>query len=168
MCCLWWTVWLRDAVRKSNPQKWPLLANESSVAQRLEHPIYNTEDRRFESHLGLRFFLCPLMVDSLHLPLFPLCSLFEQIVFIQPHLHLHQQILVSTFSLPPHIWLHHPQPCKCPLNHLQVQPTWSVGWCQLQASGPALVFWSLGNLDNFLALMLWFTVNKSYNHVNNK
>ena len=36
MCCLWWTVWLRDAVRKSNPQKWPLLANESSVAQRLE------------------------------------------------------------------------------------------------------------------------------------
>ena len=26
----------------------------------------------FESHLGLRFFLCPLMVDSLHLPLFPL------------------------------------------------------------------------------------------------
>ena len=35
----WWTVWLRDAVGKSNPQKWPLLANESSVAQRLEHPI---------------------------------------------------------------------------------------------------------------------------------
>ena len=29
-------------------------------------------DRGFESHLGLRFFLCPLMVDSLHLPLFPL------------------------------------------------------------------------------------------------
>ena len=28
--------------------------------------------RGFESHLGLRFFLCPLMVDSLHLPLFPL------------------------------------------------------------------------------------------------
>ena len=25
-----------------------------------------------KSHLGLRFFLCPLMVDSLHLPLFPL------------------------------------------------------------------------------------------------
>ena len=25
----------------------------------------------FESHPGLRFFLCPLMVDSLHLPLFP-------------------------------------------------------------------------------------------------
>ena len=24
----------------------------------------------FESHLGLRFSLCPLMVDSLHLPLF--------------------------------------------------------------------------------------------------
>ena len=34
-----WTAWLRDAVRKSNPQKWPLLAYESSVAQRLEHPI---------------------------------------------------------------------------------------------------------------------------------
>ena len=28
--------------------------------------------RGFESHLGLRFFLCPLMVDFLHLPLFPL------------------------------------------------------------------------------------------------
>ena len=27
-----------DAARKYNPQKWPLLANESSVAQRLEHP----------------------------------------------------------------------------------------------------------------------------------
>ena len=26
----------------------------------------------FESHPGLRFFLCPLMVDSLNLPLFPL------------------------------------------------------------------------------------------------
>ena len=26
----------------------------------------------FESNLGLRFFLCPLMVDSLHPPLFPL------------------------------------------------------------------------------------------------
>ena len=24
----------------------------------------------FESHLELRFFLCPLMVDSLHLPVF--------------------------------------------------------------------------------------------------
>ena len=32
----------------------------------------NTEGRGFESHMGLRFFLCPLMVDSLHLPLFPL------------------------------------------------------------------------------------------------
>ena len=21
MCCFWWTVWLRDAVRKPNPQK---------------------------------------------------------------------------------------------------------------------------------------------------
>ena len=31
-----------------------------------------TEGRGFESHLGLGFFLCPLMVDSLHLPLFPL------------------------------------------------------------------------------------------------
>ena len=38
--------WLRDAcdglcdaAHKSNPQKWPLLANESSVAQRLKHPI---------------------------------------------------------------------------------------------------------------------------------
>ena len=29
-----------------------------------------TEGPGFESHLGLRFFLCPLMVDSLHLPLF--------------------------------------------------------------------------------------------------
>ena len=29
-----------------------------------------TEGRGFESHLGFRFFLCPLMVDSLHLPLF--------------------------------------------------------------------------------------------------
>ena len=28
-----------------------------------------TEGRGFESHLGLRFFLCSLMVDSLHLPL---------------------------------------------------------------------------------------------------
>ena len=34
-----WTAWLRDAVRKSNPQKWPLLAYESLVAQRLEHLI---------------------------------------------------------------------------------------------------------------------------------
>ena len=25
-----------------------------------------------KSHLGLSFFLCPVMVDSLHLPLFPL------------------------------------------------------------------------------------------------
>ena len=66
------TVWLRDAVRKSNSQKWPLLANESSVAQRLEHPIKNTKGRGFESHPGLRFFLCPFMVDSLYLRLFPL------------------------------------------------------------------------------------------------
>ena len=43
-----------------------------SVTQRLEHPIQNTEGGGFESHLGLRFFLCPLMADSLHLPLFPL------------------------------------------------------------------------------------------------
>ena len=41
----------------------------------------NTEGRGFESHLGLRFFLCPLMVDSLHLPLFPLyCALSEAIM----------------------------------------------------------------------------------------
>ena len=44
-----------------------LLANESSVAHWLEYP--NTEGCGFESHLGLRFFLCPLMVDSLYLPL---------------------------------------------------------------------------------------------------
>ena len=37
-------------------KRWPLLANESSVAQRSEHPIWNTEGRGFESHLGLRFF----------------------------------------------------------------------------------------------------------------
>ena len=30
----------------------------------------STEGRGFESHLELRFFLCPLMVDSLHLPVF--------------------------------------------------------------------------------------------------
>ena len=34
--------------------------------------IRTHDPRWFESHLGLRFFLCPLMVDSLHLPLFPL------------------------------------------------------------------------------------------------
>ena len=66
------TAWLRDAICKFKPQKWPLLANEPSVAQGLENPIWNTEGREFESHLGLRFFLCPLMVDSLHLTLFPL------------------------------------------------------------------------------------------------
>ena len=42
----------------------------TAVAHRLENPIWNTEGRGFESHLGLRFFLCPLMVDYLHLPLF--------------------------------------------------------------------------------------------------
>lgn len=31
-------------------------ANESSVAQWLEHPISNMEGRRFESHLWLKFF----------------------------------------------------------------------------------------------------------------
>ena len=29
------------------------------------------EGRGFESHLGLRFYFCPLTVDSLHLPFFP-------------------------------------------------------------------------------------------------
>ena len=28
------------------------------------------ENTGFEPHLGLRFFMCPLMVDSLHLPVF--------------------------------------------------------------------------------------------------
>ena len=32
----------------------------------------DVKNRGFESHLGLRFFLCPLMVDSSHLRLFPL------------------------------------------------------------------------------------------------
>ena len=61
-----------DAVCKSNPKKWPLLVNDSLVVQRLEHPFQNTEGHGFESHLGLGFFLCPLIVDSLHLPLFAL------------------------------------------------------------------------------------------------
>ena len=48
-------------------EKVALLANDSSVV----HP--NTEGCGFESHLGIRFFLCPLMVDSLYLPL--LCNI---------------------------------------------------------------------------------------------
>ena len=36
------------------------------------YPIYNTDACGFKSLLGLRFFLCPLKVDSLHLPLFAL------------------------------------------------------------------------------------------------
>ena len=50
-----WTCELHLAVIQSITSN-TLLANESSVAQRLEHPIYNTEGRGFESHLGLRFF----------------------------------------------------------------------------------------------------------------
>ena len=42
MCCLWWTVWLRDAVRKSNPQKMTLarqrvLSSSEVRASDLEH-----------------------------------------------------------------------------------------------------------------------------------
>ena len=42
MCCLWWTVWLRDAVRKSNPQKMTLarqrvLSSSEIRASDLEH-----------------------------------------------------------------------------------------------------------------------------------
>ena len=42
MRCLWWTVWLRNAVRKSNPQKRPLtrqwvLSNSEVRASDLEH-----------------------------------------------------------------------------------------------------------------------------------
>ena len=40
MIRLWWTVWLRDAVRKTNPQKWPLLASQSSVFGCLEAPSW--------------------------------------------------------------------------------------------------------------------------------
>ena len=47
-----------------------LLANESAVAQWLEH--HNTEGCGFECHLVLRFFLCPLMVDSLKSAFIPL------------------------------------------------------------------------------------------------
>ena len=42
MCCLWWSVWQRDAVRKSNPQKMTLarqrvLSSSEVRASDLEH-----------------------------------------------------------------------------------------------------------------------------------
>ena len=56
----------------SQVQPTKITLTRQRVLSRLEHPILNTEGRGFEYYLGLRFFLCPLMVDSLHLPLFPL------------------------------------------------------------------------------------------------
>ena len=56
----------------ASPYLWSIQSQNVKTKKKRNLTLKNMEGRGFESYGGLRFFLCPLMVDSLHLPLFSL------------------------------------------------------------------------------------------------